>query len=79
MTDRMEITGAGHNTTLLADIAAFPRVLRAKVGGALRALQLARMQSILSQMSDYQLAQVGVKRSQIADFAATLMARDSDH
>jgi uncharacterized protein YjiS (DUF1127 family) len=46
----------------------------AKVKSALKALQMARMLSTLSSMSDHQLAQIGIQRSEIPEYAETLMA-----
>lgn len=48
----------------------------AKARAALRALQMARMLSTLSNMSDYQLAQIGISRSDIPKYAETLMANE---
>jgi len=45
---------------------------KAKTG--LKALQMARMLSTLGNMSDYQLAQIGVSRSDIPEYAKKLMA-----
>ncbi|MGJ8570837.1 MAG: DUF1127 domain-containing protein [Hoeflea sp.] len=46
----------------------------AKAKSALKALQMARMLSTLSNMSDHQLAQIGIQRSDIPKYAETLMA-----
>jgi len=46
----------------------------AKAHGVLRTLQMARMLSILSNMSDSQLAQIGISRSDIPKYAETLMS-----
>ena len=45
----------------------------AKAHAALKALQMGRMLSTLSNMSDYQLAQIGISRSDIPKYAETLM------
>ena len=50
--------------------------LRAKAKFVLRALQMARMLSTLSNMSDHQLAQIGIQRSDIPKYAETLMANE---
>lgn len=50
--------------------------LMAKARAALRALQMARMLSTLSNMSDYQLAEIGISRSDIPKYAETLMANE---
>ncbi|WP_108862240.1 DUF1127 domain-containing protein [Ruegeria sp. Alg231-54] len=43
---------------------------------ALKTLQMARMMSTLSNMSDHQLAQIGISRSDIPNYAEKLMAND---
>jgi uncharacterized protein YjiS (DUF1127 family) len=48
----------------------------AKAKSALNALQMARMLSTLSNMSDHQLAQIGIQRSDIPKYAETLMANE---
>jgi uncharacterized protein YjiS (DUF1127 family) len=48
----------------------------AKVNAAVRTLQMARMMSTLSSMSDAQLAQIGISRSDIPEYAETLMAKE---
>ena len=50
--------------------------LRAKAHAGLKALQMARMLSTLSSMSDHRLAQIGISRSDIPKYAATLMEND---
>jgi uncharacterized protein YjiS (DUF1127 family) len=45
-----------------------------KAKSTLKAVQMARMLSALSSMSDYQLAQIGIQRSEIPKYAKTLMA-----
>lgn len=47
-----------------------------KFGAGIQALQAARMMSTLSNMSDYQLTQVGITRSDIPQYAQKLMAKD---
>ena len=46
----------------------------AKAQAVLKGLQMARMLSTLSNMSDSQLAQIGISRSDIPKYAETLMA-----
>lgn len=46
----------------------------ARAHSALKSLQMARMLSTLSNMSDHQLAQIGIQRSDIPKYAETLMA-----
>ncbi|AXI44282.1 hypothetical protein C1J02_08705 [Sulfitobacter sp. SK011] len=48
----------------------------AKAHSAMRTLQMARMLSTLSNMSDHQLAQIGIQRSDIPKYAETLMAEE---
>ena len=50
--------------------------LGSKAKSALKTMQVARMMSTLSNMSDHQLAQIGIQRSDIPKFAETLMAND---
>lgn len=47
-----------------------------KAGDGIAALQMARMLSTLSNMSDSQLAQIGITRRQIPAYANRLMGRD---
>lgn len=47
-----------------------------KARSALKSLQMARMLSTLSNMSDHQLAQIGIQRSDIPKYAETLMANE---
>lgn len=68
---------SGHAVTAsVALLARFGTKAMAKARGALRSLQMARMVSTLSNMSDYQLAQIGISRSDIPKYAETLMAND---
>jgi uncharacterized protein YjiS (DUF1127 family) len=48
----------------------------AKAHSALKSLQMARMLSTLANMSDHQLAQIGIQRSDIPKYAETLMAEE---
>ncbi len=50
--------------------------VRAKAHSALKSLQMARMLSTLANMSDHQLAQIGIQRSDIPKYAETLMAKE---
>ncbi|MGC1505619.1 MAG: DUF1127 domain-containing protein [Sulfitobacter sp.] len=45
-----------------------------KTHAAVKTLQMARMLSTLSNMSDHQLAEIGIQRSDIPKYAETLMA-----
>ena len=60
----------------LASLARFGRNVMAKAKSGLRAVQMARMLSTLSKMSDAQLAMIGIQRSDIPRYAATLMAHE---
>ncbi|WP_236939978.1 DUF1127 domain-containing protein [Falsihalocynthiibacter arcticus] len=48
----------------------------AKAHSVLKSLQMARMLSTLANMSDHQLAQIGIRRSDIPKYAETLMAEE---
>lgn len=48
----------------------------AKAHSALKSLQMAQMLSTLANMSDHQLAQIGIQRSDIPKYAETLMAEE---
>ncbi|WP_254441343.1 DUF1127 domain-containing protein [Ruegeria atlantica] len=48
----------------------------ATANAAFKALQTARMLSTLSNMNDHQLAQIGISRSDIPEYAAKLMANE---
>lgn len=60
----------------LAALSRFSRNVMAKAKSGLRAAQMARMLSTLSKMSDAQLAMIGVQRSDIPQYAKTLMAEE---
>lgn len=47
-----------------------------KANSTLKALQVGRMISTFSHMSDYQLAQIGIQRSDIPEYAKTLMVNE---
>ncbi|MEY8099027.1 DUF1127 domain-containing protein [Falsihalocynthiibacter sp. S25ZX9] len=49
---------------------------RANAKSTLKVLQMARMMSVLSNMSDHQLAQIGIQRAEIPKYAETLMANE---
>ena len=48
----------------------------AKTHSVLLTVQTARMMSVLSNMSDHQLDQIGISRADIPKYAETLMAED---
>lgn len=64
-----------HSHAFAAPLALLARI-GAKAHAGLKALQMARMLSTLSSMSDHQLAQIGISRSDIPKYAETLMADD---
>ncbi|WP_390910354.1 DUF1127 domain-containing protein [Pseudosulfitobacter sp. SM2401] len=68
-----EETGSSYAITCLISLLA---TFGAKANAALRTLQVARMMSTLSSMSDIQLAQIGISRSDIPEYAETLMAKE---
>lgn len=70
-----QITTADRGSFAAASIALLGRI-GAKAHAALRAVQMARMLSTLSKMSDHQLAQIGISRSDIPKYAETLMAEE---
>lgn len=87
MTANSHADGSSRVTVATARLLLFKSVQRsvsvvAKFGGkalakahiALKALQLARMLSTLSNMSDRQLAEIGISRSEIPEYAEKLMA-----
>jgi uncharacterized protein YjiS (DUF1127 family) len=78
MTDRMDITSAGHAPAPFSEIMALVRTFGAKIASGFHTLQLARVKSILSHMSDRQLAEIGIKRSEISEYATKIMALDND-
>ena len=71
----MAVSTQAHNHAFAAPFA-FLAKLGVKAHTCLRALQMARMLSTLSSMSDYQLAQIGISRSDIPKYAATLMENE---
>lgn len=77
MTDRMDITSAGHTPAPFSEITALVRAFGAKIASGFHTLQLARVKSILSHMSDRQLAEIGIKRSEISEYATKIMALDN--
>lgn len=62
--------------SLGALVSALARHVVAKSANVLRTVQHARMMSALSQLSDHQLGQIGIKRPDIPAYAETLMAHD---
>ncbi len=65
------VTDRSHIITLSINFLAW---IGATANAALKTLQMARILSTLSNMSDDQLAQIGISRSDIPEYAAKLMA-----
>jgi uncharacterized protein YjiS (DUF1127 family) len=51
--------------------------IRHRIGGAIRAMQYARMRQAMSELSDSQLAQIGLARADIARHARQCVYEDS--
>ncbi len=73
MADSTQMAGSDRGHTVAASIV-FMAWIRAKASAALKTLRMARMLSVLSKLSDDQLAQIGISRSNIPEYAAKLMA-----
>ena len=73
------LTNTGLVVILDAGRTFFHRVQHVKVKAheALKAVQLARMMSVLSNLNDHQLAQIGISRNEIQDYAKMLMANET--
>ncbi len=65
------VTDRSHAIVLSSSFLAW---IGTKANVVLAMLQMARMLSTLSKMSDDQLAQIGISRSNIPEYAAKLMA-----
>lgn len=79
MTFNMNTTASERHhavTASLSYVAAIFAKFRSAAGGVLKALQDARMMSTLAQMSDAQLNNIGISRSDIPDYAKKLMASE---
>ena len=57
---------------ILPAIKTLGAIVRSKTASVVHTLQVARMMSVLSEMSDTQLAQIGITRSDIPRYAASL-------
>ncbi|MGB3243560.1 MAG: DUF1127 domain-containing protein [Sulfitobacter sp.] len=69
-------TWSTHVSNLGAVLAGFGRKAQVKTISVIRALQSARMLSTLTNMSDYQLAEIGISRSDIPRYAEKLMENE---
>ena len=92
MADRSQMAGSqgSHGSNLMvsvwalaSDFADFLTNGASKAGriakAGIHAIQVGRMQSVLSQMSDDQLAVVGISRDEIPAHAALLIDMDPEH
>lgn len=61
---------------LLSGVAGIGGKAMAKTRSLKKSLQMARMMSVLASMSDDQLFQIGISRSEIPKYAKTLMVDD---
>ena len=57
-------------------LASFWAKARRTAQSVIMAMQTARMLSVLSNMSDEQLAEIGISRSDVPDYAGRLIAED---
>ena len=73
MTISSQTIRPGFSHTVAKSVTLMARI-GAKAQAVLKALQMARMLSTLSNMSDSQLAQIGISRSDIPKYAETLIA-----
>lgn len=76
---RTAATGGGLTALTTSFAAAIPRffaTLRMKGASWLKAVQLARMKSVLMSMNDEQLAQIGIIRTEISRYAKSLISDD---
>lgn len=67
---------AGHHIaqTIMASLSASGTRLMTGLRGMVRSLQTARMMTVLANMSDHQLEQIGITRADIPVYAETLIA-----
>lgn len=61
---------------LLVTVSAWGARFRNIAASVLRTLQIARMTSVLAKMSDVDLAQIGISRSEIRQYAERLILED---
>ena len=69
-------SGVRHITNILAILADFGTKTLAKGKTALKLLQTARMMSALSNMTDHQLDEIGISRSEIPQYAEKLIGTE---
>ena len=67
-------TASGNALSFRSAVVRFGRGAWANTRSAVKALQMGRMMATLSSMSDQQLAQIGISRSDIPQYAKTLMS-----
>ncbi|MEP5154094.1 DUF1127 domain-containing protein [Planktotalea sp.] len=79
MTANSNVTASGLDHAIHHPVAALVGIF-AKIGNGLstmtKSMQHARMISALNSLTDHQLSEVGIKRSEIADYANKLMANE---
>lgn len=63
---------------LMATLARSGSIIVGKAAAAVKILQHARMMSVLASLSDAQLAEIGIERSDIPLYAKRLMTRDGE-
>ena len=79
MTFNMNTTTSARHPTIvvpLTIVAEFSAKFRSGARSFFKALQVARMVSTLTQMSDNQLKQIGISRSEIPEYTRKLMANE---
>lgn len=65
------------SAAFLRALSAFGRRFRKSFGVSLHAVQVARMNEVLGNLSDFQLEQVGITRAEIPRYAERLISNDS--
>lgn len=82
MANSLQSAGSeGRDVTTLAGLAyqylvKTAAVMRVTAKSTLKSLQTARMMSVLTNMSDHQLAKIGITRSEILQYAERLMSEE---
>jgi uncharacterized protein YjiS (DUF1127 family) len=64
------------SAAFLSEISAFDRRFRNAIGVYLHAVQVARMNGVIANLSDVQLEQVGITRAEIPRYAERLISND---
>ena len=71
--ENRNFSATGVVSGIVAAVEGFLSKALANAGSGLKAVQTARMKSTLSGMSDHQLAQIGISRSEIPKYAESLI------